>query len=108
MTDKTIIRLKIDVTKIDKSRLFQGKKGTYLDATLFLSDEPGQFGDNGMITQDVSKEEREAGTRGEILGNATIMTPRGSARPQSRPATTQADVDKKWEAEDAEQDEIPF
>jgi Ser-tRNA(Ala) deacylase AlaX len=68
-----IVRLKIDVTKIDKERLFAGKKGTYLDATVFLNDEAGQYGDNGMITQDVSKEEREAGTKGAILGNATIF-----------------------------------
>jgi len=68
-----IVRIKIDVTKIDKARLFEGKKGTYLDATVFLNDEAGQYGDNGMITQDVTKEEREAGTKGNILGNATIF-----------------------------------
>ena len=106
MNNSTIIRLKIDVTKIDKARLFKGKKGTYLDATLFLNDEPGQYGDNGMITQDVSKEEREQGVKGAILGNATIFTPSTNKADRSRVATTQEEVDEKWAQED--EDEIPF
>jgi len=64
------IALKIDVSKIDKSRLFQGKKGTYLDAVLFLKDDDDEYGNNGMIVQSVTQEEREAGTRGAILGNS--------------------------------------
>ncbi|WP_339885375.1 hypothetical protein [Vreelandella maris] len=71
---KVGVRLKIDVTNIDKARLFKGQKGTYLDATAFIDlDEKGQYGDNGMVTQDVSKEEREAGTKGPILGNVTVF-----------------------------------
>jgi len=65
-----IISLKIDVSKIDKSRLFQGKKGTYLDAVLFLNDDIDDYGNNGMIVQSVTQEEREAGTKGAILGNS--------------------------------------
>jgi hypothetical protein len=30
------VKLKIDVTNIEKARLFAGKKGTYLDATVFI------------------------------------------------------------------------
>ena len=30
------VSLKIDVSKIDKARLFKGAKGTYLDATVFI------------------------------------------------------------------------
>lgn len=71
---KVGISLKIDVTKIDKARLFKGQKGTYLDATVFVDlGEADQYGNHGMITQDVSKEERQAGTRGEILGNCKVF-----------------------------------
>lgn len=71
---KVGVSLKIDVTKIDKDRLFKGQKGTYLDATVFVDiDEADQYGNNGMITQNVSKEERQAGTRGEILGNCKVF-----------------------------------
>ena len=64
-----ILRLSLDVSKIDKSKLFKGKKGVYLNAAVLLKDEPDQYGNDGMIVQDVSKEERENGDRGAILGN---------------------------------------
>jgi hypothetical protein len=88
---KRIIRLKTDLAKIDGAKilkkdgrtfieithcnLFEGKGGsTYLDATLFLTDETsGDYGDHGMITQDLGKERREAGEKGPILGNAKIL-----------------------------------
>jgi len=68
------VRIKLNVSQIEKERLFRGAKGTYLDATAFINlDEKGQYGDNGMVTQDVTKEEREAGTKGPILGNVTVF-----------------------------------
>jgi hypothetical protein len=70
---KKMIQVKIDVNKIDKSKLYNGKKGTYLDATLFLNDEVDQYGNHGFIVQSVSKEERESGQRGVVLGNAKIF-----------------------------------
>lgn len=67
---ETIIA-KIDVNKIDRNKLFQGKQGTYLDLVLIPT--PGnQFGNDYMAVQGVSKEDREAGERGEILGNAKL------------------------------------
>jgi transcription initiation factor TFIID subunit TAF12 len=71
---KVGVTLKIDVTKIDKSKLFKGQKGTYLDAQVFIDiDQLDQFGNSGMITQAVSKEDREAGQQGAILGNAKVF-----------------------------------
>ena len=62
------ISASIDVTKIDKSKLIDGKKGTYLNLTAFVNlDEKDQYDNNGMVTQSVTAEEREAGTRGAIL-----------------------------------------
>lgn len=81
------IQLKIDVTKIDKARLFKGQKGTYLDAVILIRDEVDQYGNNGMIIQSVSKEERENGVKGPILGNVKVDM--GSTT-QARPAPSQA------------------
>ncbi len=68
------VNVKIDVSKIDKNLLFKGAKGVYLDATVFIDPEQkSEFGDHGMITQDVSKEARERGEKGNILGNATVF-----------------------------------
>jgi len=63
-------RLRIDVTKIDKAALYKGAKGTYLDVTLLDNrDGTDQYGNDGMIVQDIGKERREAGEKGAILGN---------------------------------------
>lgn len=68
-----LVSIKIDVTKIDKSRLYKGKKGTYLDAMVILNEYTDQYGNNGMITQSVSKEERQSGVKGNILGNVKVI-----------------------------------
>lgn len=65
------VNLKIDVSKIDKSKLFKGEKGTYLDLTAFINvDEQGQYGDNGMITQNWKDQQKG---EGPILGNAKVF-----------------------------------
>lgn len=82
---KIAVQLKIDVTKIDKARLFKGTKGTYLDATVFIDvDQADAYGNNGMITQDVTKDEKNAGVKGNILGNAKIFW-RDTAQPSAAP-----------------------
>ena len=45
---------KIDVTKIDKSKLFKGDKGTYLDLSIWINDEPDKY-DNTMSLQQSTK-----------------------------------------------------
>jgi hypothetical protein len=68
------ISVKIDVTKIDKARLFKGEKGTYLDLTTFIdTEQEGQYGDHGFISQSVSKEEREQKIQTPILGNVCSL-----------------------------------
>ena len=55
------VSLKINCSQIDKARLFAGQKGQYLDATVFIEvdmNQLDQYGNSGMITQDVSKEEK--------------------------------------------------
>ncbi len=81
---KVGIELNIDVTKIDKSKLYQGQKGTYLTMTAFVElNGKDQYGNNGMITQKVSKEDQDAGIRGAILGNSKVFwSDSGQQQPQ--------------------------
>ncbi len=74
-----LISLSIDVSKINAKRLYKGKKGQYLSATLFLKEETDQYGNNGFIVESITKEEREAGQKGTILGNAKFMA--GGSKP---------------------------
>jgi hypothetical protein len=98
-----VIALKIDVTKIDKQRLYKGEKGTYLDAVLFLEDEDDRFGQRGMITQSVKKEEREAGTRGAILGNCKVL----SEKPAQGVTTAQV-KEVLGGVPESDSDDLPF
>ena len=72
------ISVQIDVNKIDKKRLYKGKKGLYMNGVIFLNEEPDEYGNNGFICESVSKEEREQGVKGEILGNVKIL---GNSKP---------------------------
>jgi len=68
------ISIKLDVTKIDKSRIFEGQKGKYIDLTTFIDlDNLDQYGNNGFISQSVSKEERAAQVTTPILGNCKVF-----------------------------------
>jgi len=69
------ISVKIDVSKIDKTRIFQGKNGAkYLDLTTFINtDEPDQYDNHGFICQSTTKEEREQGLKTPILGNTKVF-----------------------------------
>jgi len=104
-----ILKLKIAVDDIEKARLFTGSKHTYLDATVLLKDEDDQYGNSGMIVQDVTKEEREAGVRGAILGNAKWM---GTDRPGGAPAPVSNDPGAAYHAANAASnqgsEDIPF
>jgi len=95
---KKTLSLKIDVLKIDKSKLYQGKKGTYLDAILFLNDEDDQYGNNGMIVQSATKEEREQGKKGAILGNSKELVFKTKSQNSSSNESEQ----------DEDQDDLPF
>ena len=100
------LSVKIDVSKIDKSRLFKGEKGTYLDLTTFIDlDTKDQYDNNGFISQSVSKEEREANVQTPILGNVRVFfTDANNA--QSRSA--QQSQPQSQMVEDEFDDDIPF
>ena len=74
MSDE-IMNLSINVDKIDKTKLYAGKKGNYLDVALIPTPN-NQYGDTHMIVQSISKEERDAGGRGNILGNVKAKRPK--------------------------------
>jgi hypothetical protein len=63
---------KIDVSKIDKTKLYQGKTAKYLDIMLIPSSND-KYGNDYMIVQSLPKADRDAGVRGAILGNAKIL-----------------------------------
>ena len=111
MADK--IKVKINVSKIDKERLFKGKKGVYCDLVLIPT--PGSKFWAWGVVQELKKEQRDAGEKSEFMGNADLMYTRSdndsefsqnfsgsqaSKRPMTETLTATAD--------DLDGDDIPF
>jgi len=77
-----IIRVKLDVTKIDKSAIHAGEKGKYIDITLLGNrDGEDRFGNHYMVVQDLGQARREAGEKGPILGNGKVIGQKPSITP---------------------------
>ena len=87
-----IYRGSIDVTKIDKKRLYKGDKGTYLNFSVVVRDEPDQYGNDGFVAEDITKEEREAGQKGTILGNVRKVEKRQTEQPDPQQAPQDDDL----------------
>ncbi len=73
----SIIATSIDLTKIPKDKIINGKKGKYLPITITLNDEVDQFGNQGPVFVQQSKEEREAKTEKVYLGNVKVVWSNG-------------------------------
>lgn len=101
-----MIKISINTSKIPKERLFQGKNGKYLN--IILVEKPDEYGNSGFVSMDVSKEEREAGTRGEIVGNWKELSKGGQAQVRPRaaapPPARRAPVDSGFDDEES----VPF
>jgi hypothetical protein len=68
-----LISISIDVTKMDKSRFINGKKGVYANLTVSLNDTPDQYGNDVAVWQSQTKEEREAKENRNFLGNGKVV-----------------------------------
>jgi hypothetical protein len=52
-----LVNAKINLSRIDKKKLFTGKKGIYLDLTIWINDKPDQFGYDISIEQSTGRDE---------------------------------------------------
>jgi hypothetical protein len=63
------ISLRIDVSKIDKKKLYVGDKGIYLDCVIIMQDSIDKYGHIGMVVEQQSEEEKINNIKSTILGN---------------------------------------
>ena len=73
-----IISASINLDKIDKSKVIQGKKGNYANIVITVNDELDNYGNQGPIYMQQSKEERDAKQPKEYLGNLKVVWDNGS------------------------------
>jgi hypothetical protein len=107
------IKFKLDVTKIDKTHLYKGAKGTYLDCVVWPNKNGAdKFGFTHYVVQEISREAREAGGKGAIIGNLALPEQVDYARQKMHgsempPALKQAQQDGPLDGS-FEDDSIPF
>ena len=73
----SIIKTSINLGNIPKDKIFKGKKGQYLPITITINDEVDQFGNQGPVCVEQSKEEREAKEPKTYLGNVKVVWTNG-------------------------------
>ena len=96
----SIIKTSINLNEIPKDKIYVGKKGKYLPITITLNDELDQFGNQGPVVVEQTKDERDAKAPKTYLGNVKVVwtngtnvepAPRTDAPPAPAPAAAPAD-----------------
>jgi len=104
------IEVQIDVSKIDKARIYEGKKGKYLTMTTFVdTDNKDQYDNNGFISHKQTKEESESKTNTPILGNVRVFWSDSPVMDSIREKVSAQNVNNVNYADfDVDDDSIPF
>ena len=74
----SIVKASINLNAIPKDKIFVGKKGKYLPITITLNDELDQFGNQGPVVVEQTKEERDAKAPKTYLGNVKVVWTNGT------------------------------
>jgi len=100
------IKLKINVSRILKEHLYEGKNGKYLDLVAWPNKNgPDQYGNTHMVCQELSKAARDAGEKGPIIGNLTLPEQEAPPARQTPPVRQQRQTTQQ---EQASEEEIPW
>tara|TARA_B100000427_G_scaffold135862_1_gene112955 strand:+ start:676 stop:993 length:318 start_codon:yes stop_codon:yes gene_type:complete len=103
----SILNTSIDLTKIPKDKIIDGKKGKYINISITINDELDKFGNNGPVTVGQTEEERKSKTEKIYLGNVKVVWSNGNnvdPTPQTG-ATTQP---KQNTTIDTVENDLPF
>ena len=104
----SIIKTSINLNNIPKDKIIVGKKGKYLPITITVNDDLDQFGNQGPVCVDQTKEEREAKTAKTYLGNVRVVWTNGeNVEPAPRDGA-KAPAPKPMQIEDKEDVDLPF
>lgn len=101
----TLINVSLDVTKITKGRLKQGKKGQmYLDLTLSIDDKTNDYGQNVSAYEAQSQDERKSKEPRNYLGNGKVVWTDGNVSV----AEKKEEAKKAVSIEDDNEGDLPF
>lgn len=88
-----IIQMSIDLTKIDKSKL---KDGKYLNVSISVNDET-RYDNNVSMCYNQSKEEREAGAKKVYFANGRVIWTDGNIKVAEKSIQNESPVNQPME-----------
>lgn len=102
----SIIKASINLNEIPKNKIIEGKKGKYLPITITINDEVDQFGNQGPVMVEQSKEERESKATKIYLGNVKVVWTNGDNVAVAPRIDVQSAPAQRAQA--AVEDDLPF
>jgi hypothetical protein len=103
----SIIKASINLNEIPKHKIIDGKKGKYLPITITLNNDPDQFGNQGPMIVEQSKEERESKAPKVYLGNVKVVWT-DNINVAAAPRTDAGGVQQYSVPSPAPEDDLPF
>ena len=104
----SIIKASINLTNVPKDKIIIGKKGKYLPITITINDELDQFGNQGPVVVDQTKEERDAKAAKTYLGNVKVVWTNGENVEPAPRDTNMSPITSAPAAAPAPEADLPF
>jgi hypothetical protein len=104
----SIIKASINLNEIPKHKIIDGKKGKYLPITITINDETDQFGNQGPVTVEQSKEERETKAAKVYLGNVKVVWTNGQNVAAAPSGNSGAPASATSKPAPVVEDDLPF
>lgn len=96
-----LVKASINVSRISKDRLIEGKSGKYLDIMISLNDSEDQYGNTVSIWEDQTEEERRNKENRNFIGNGRVVW-------ENDPPRVSEHDRRKANGYQPDDDEIPF
>ena len=100
-----IIKGSINLNNIPKDKIIVGKKGKYLPIAITVNDEVDQFGNQGPIIVDQTKQERTDKVAKTYLGNVKVVWTNGEF---PEPAPYEQPVTAANSKNEEDNEDLPF
>ena len=103
----SIIKANINLNDIPKHKIYKGKKGSYLPITITINDEVDNYGNQGPVVVEQSKEEREQKAPKVYLGNVKVVWTNGD-NVATAPKDDQGGQQQQAQSLTPQADDLPF
>ena len=99
-----IVSISIDLKKIDKSKIIEGKNGAkYYNLNVLVNDDFDKYNNNVSVTEPQTKQQREAKEKRTFLGNGRVIWSNAAT-----PKAEYKEQESKSENTQQPQDDLPF